>query len=296
MTTPPQDLVGQLVDVLREREALDNQRWGMKRLHPSDLGAAIPGSGCLRQIWLRTRGAESRPKTVGELLMLENANAIHERVEEAAAVGLNLPGELEIEVEVEFYGVTGRADIVCTDNYTKRRTVVDIKTVRSGAFQWLDAPKPSHVLQVQHYMAGIGAQDGYLIYIDREGSNTPRQFRVQRDDEAVIGAIRTCSEAIAATEAPPILDMEVKLKDMAKVVRINAQRPWQCNYCHFRGVSCEGAGPEIVQIGEINKATKRLILTEPPTGYEKLAEAAGIEWMRRQPGAQDQLTGEFRED
>jgi hypothetical protein len=227
--------------------------WDESRLHASDLGATLDGEGCLRQVWLRLHGAEGKKDGPGKELMFEHAHRIHEMMVEVLE---HLGEEWEVsKVESPIDGLfaqeqaDGRLDVLLTHRPSGVRLVYDTKTVRGAAFRWMSEveeigfpwvhAKPGHQLQVQAYARAEQADGGLIVYVDREGQNWLRLALVPRDDEAVEVAAAALQEAALAEEAPPVLAMKEKLVRGKRALKM----PWQCEWCQYLDISCDGAKP-----------------------------------------------------
>lgn len=242
------DLVACLETAMLTKFAADDRR---EELHISDLGHALPGEGCLRQLWLRLRGAERRDPSIGEMFMWDQGHALQRRCDDY--LGPELVGSgwalesWEREIRFSFTGGPiwrGRIDRMLKHRESGTEYVLDYKTSRGRAFAHLDAegPKPSHVIQVQGYVRAMGTVGGMLLYADREGQNGFRQFPVPRDDRAVQSAAQAIQEAVVLSEpGPGILEPVVKPNKCQKWTSLKVSEPWQCSYCPYRDVACPGA-------------------------------------------------------
>jgi len=238
-------------------EGLRNQKddWGDDRLHISDLSVYLEDGKCPRELWLRLNGYEKRELTAGQMLMFDHGHRIHERIVEILTKPLEEREWVisKIEKPVEVLGIRGRADMVIKHE-EGMEVVVDFKTLRGRAFQYLEQPKESHVLQVQAYMMGEGASKGVVFYLDREGQNAARQFVVDRDDETVSEAIKYAKSIQQMENLPDELNPKVEIKKNKGPDSVYLKLPWQCDYCQYRDVSCEGALPkEYRELGVVGK-------------------------------------------
>ncbi len=220
--------------------------WDNTVLHVSDLSVALgPEGTCPRSLWLRLKGAKKLPPTAGKLLMFDHGHRIHERVVEILEKGLPEKWQITgVEEPVRIEGITGTLDFMVWDQETDTLVIVDFKTQRGRAFGYLNGPKPSHVLQVQSYMAAEDVDHGLLFYLDREGQNASVQFEVERDDQKVGWAIEEAKRIQAAKEAPPLLSAYLDITENKGPDSVKLKEPWQCSYCDYRHVSCEGALPK----------------------------------------------------
>lgn len=272
------DLVGALERGLDAKE--DN--WGTDKLHVSDLAVAIPGPDgkCEQQLALRLAGAKAAEPTPGKKLMFDHGQEIHSRVTSIIEAGLGpqvtIDGiEVSVTGDLESCGiedVSGTLDLLLCDHERAETVVVDYKTVRGRAFGYMKGPKPANVLQIQTYMLAVEADYGVLLYIDREGQNFARQYKVERDDEAVRAAAAHAQAIQSGTRKPhrqlPVLNWN---KEGGGTVK--AKMPWQCGYCEYYAVSCSGAlygEPEGV-VGTLDIPGRTLVHKEGLP--EELAEA-----------------------
>jgi len=243
-------------------------------LHVSDLSVALEDGKCPRQLWLRLGEAKEKPPTAGILLMWENGAGMHERLVEVIGKGLP-PGWYihSIESNVVLPGpVFGRYDIILEgpDNIL---ITVDFKTLRGRAFGYLTEAKPAHALQVQSYMLPTNATGGLVFYADREGQNSAKQFFVTRDDEAVKSAIARALEIQAMNEPPEILLPKLIIGKNKGPDSVKLTMPWQCSYCSFLDVSCEGAlKKNLRNLGIIGYIPGEQADFEPKKGFGKLKD------------------------
>jgi CRISPR/Cas system-associated exonuclease Cas4 (RecB family) len=210
--------------------------WQSDKLHISDLGVVC--DGCPRQLWLRLHGAERRPLRLGELLMFDAGQRIHDRMVKALEQGGMQVVDSEKPTSLE--GLTGRYDVKIIDG--GKTIIADFKTTRGAAFQYLIEPKSSHIAQVLGYVTAENADGAAIIYIDREGQNGVRVFEIARNDAEVYANIAKLKE-IAAGEIPPILSPILKKEERKQFTTIYVKQPWNCDYCRYQDVSCDGALP-----------------------------------------------------
>ncbi len=213
---------------------LKTTEWQNDRMHISDLGTVI--DGCPRQLWLRLRGAEKRPNKLGEEMMFDAGQRLHDRM--VAALTLGGLDVVDSERETSFMGLTGRYDIKIRDG--KDIVIADFKTTRGAAFKYLVEPKPSHVAQVRGYLAAEDAARGMIIYVDREGQNGVRVFDIERDDAEIVEMVNKL-QAIAKGDKPPVLQPVTKVEERKTFSTVYVKMPWNCDYCRYIDISCEGA-------------------------------------------------------
>ena len=240
--------------------------WDDTLIHVSDLGYTIPvdeGGKCPLQFWLRLRGAKKRPLHRGELWMFRNASEMH--IDASLMLGDGLPklapGWRVVRVEHALYadpapdlGLSpdepidvekGQEDVEL-EGPASECVVVDWKTRRGGAFQYLDIEGVSarDRLQVQTYVRKRNGHAGVICYLDREGQNFGREFPIERNDAAVEAAARRIHEIADSPTPPPKLEPFLKRTENKGPDSLYLKEPWPCSRCQYLGVSCDGALPE----------------------------------------------------
>jgi hypothetical protein len=224
------DLVGALESALRDANAVED--WDPLRLHISDTGYSAQGGQCKRQLYLRLQGAASRPPSTGMMWLWDRGQGAEARVLELLRERLSDEWEIHTQVEVEYDGIKGTLDFLLIHKETGFVVIIDCKTARGNAFSRLEQePKESHVLQVSTYA------------VDREGQNGFIQWEVVPDKAAVDQAIGEVREVSALGYEPAILRPNLNLRENKGPDSVTIKEPWQCSYCDFRGVSCDGAIP-----------------------------------------------------
>lgn len=249
----------------------EDDTWDKSKVHVSDLGYALDGERCARELYLRLRGSPARPLTDGELLMFDRSHSLHARLTEliapnlpagwtvafvehalvvddaARSLGL-VPDPVEAgQLDVELHGPNGE------------RIILDYKTMRGRAFQFLEhrGPYETHKLQVRTYALARDADMGALLYADREGQNFCRQFAVQRDDDQVRSAAAKVKAIAESPIAPPVLTPILERRENKGPDSLSLKEPWQCARCRYRDVSCPGAlPPELRGLGIVAKISK----------------------------------------
>ena len=231
--------------------ALKKKEKKLNGIGASELGIAEGHSSCPRAYWERARGAKMRDKPDGVRLMLENGHGLHERIATWLYSGLKGSGWFVLETEMDLSGqvevtlgaplwvwLRCHADIVLTqENDPGGFAIVDVKTVRGNAFGHLKEARPSHVLQVQAYMMMKDAQEGALLYVDREGQNFCRQFNVERDDDAVKRALTNLLR-LRITKAPAEIPHRIEVRRNKGPDSITLKEPWQMGYCDLAECVC----------------------------------------------------------
>ena len=260
-----------LIDVIDKGLRNQKDNWEENKIHISDLAVSLKDNKCPRQLWLRLKGAEKQQLTLGQMLMFDHGNRIHERLVDL--IKHNLPNSWEVagvEQKVELDGITGRYDLKLTG---PKEIIVDFKTLRGRAFQYMEGPKEAHVLQVQSYMMATNIDNGLILYVDREGQNQAVQFEVERNDEAVKNAIEF-TKSIANSNVPPkILKPKLNIKKNKGPDSVYLNQPWQCDYCEYQDVSCPGAlKPEYRNLGIVAKLADSLKMTKGNEALEEIVK------------------------
>jgi len=240
------DLTGALSVALSS----EKDSWEEGLLHVSDLAAGLESQQdrmCRKGLWLRLRGENRKETSLWQRMMWDHGSRIEERVNDLIKGHLGdwvLLDQTPEERRVVLPGnIIGTYDAMLESNRTGKRVILDNKTVRGRAFNFLETAKASHVMQVRGYLMGTDLQDGMLWYIDREGQNHPKTFHVERNDDSVEMA-RDIILQIAVIPEPP-LPMRPKfgIKYGANKTSITADLPWQCDWCDYLDISCKGALP-----------------------------------------------------
>jgi hypothetical protein len=269
------------IEAALRKHAEKDESWDTTLLHASDLSASSVIADerdrkCARSLKLRLLGTDETPPTPGDLLMFDQGHALHVRLAALLEEGFKLTGQgwhvafVEYRVTEDLPGeITGTLDLMLYGP-NGERVVVDWKTKRGRAFQFLDAAKDSNVLQVQSYMMAEKADAGIIVYVDREGTNFCLDFSVMRDDERVVQAQLDIEAIKASPEVPPILTPDYKLKEQVKSTAVLVAQPWQCDWCRFKGGACPGAVKDD-DAGKVAGHVSERVFT-PREGFEAYAE------------------------
>ncbi|MCK9479876.1 MAG: PD-(D/E)XK nuclease family protein [Firmicutes bacterium] len=224
------------------------------KFYITDIGKAC--DGCMRCLYLDFQHAPKADLGVGKLLMFEHGNRIHDTINEfllQSELFKNVIAEQRCELNIDGHVFSGRYD--CKAEVEGKEVIIDYKTVRGAAFQHLDEPKESHAAQVMAYLMALNLYEGHVVYIDREGQNGFRIFGIGRDDEYVISLARKCIKA-KETQAN-ILKPIYKKEELKTKINYYVSCPWQCSYCDYYGISCDGAMPKELDIGKAWAAEKK---------------------------------------
>jgi hypothetical protein len=246
----------EIVDIKEEMMA-DLHQWLKSRASDKDnsdyYSNGIHCSGlesCERKVVYNYFGLPKKDKTLAELLMFEIANMVHDLMGRWAkeSEAFELIGEETVITEGLPEGVSGKSDLLIRHKDSNKTVLVDTKTAREGAFKnmaWLI--KPEHELQVNTYRMGYEnlkqtIDEMILTYFDRGGSNSPVYVKLNKiDDTYILGRIDTYKKAIKEYGEnkiePPKKPLEFKISETGL---LQAKKSWECDYCDFCGVSCDG--------------------------------------------------------
>ena len=220
--------------IIKREEKQEEPR---KFFYISDLGM------CERQIIYRFTDFPKKPKNPNELEKMHMGNVRHKIIYDT----WDISGELDtIATELSLNRWLpdmwhGRLDRLLDD--FPKIAVADIKTTHPKNFSY-ELLKPQHEHQLKGYILGIiemlnlkDIPDGYLLYADNGGSNTPQQKYFQYKEKDFDGTKRLMEAYEINLELfrkegilPPFIEM-VRKKSGLSV-------PWNCDYCDYEGVTC----------------------------------------------------------
>jgi len=244
----------------RERNVLDYHQWCMDNIpdiqrdfddsviHASDapVGLTNENQKCDRAFWYRLNDYERQDPTLGEKIMYDHGLRIQVRF--SYLIRLGLPKSYSIAEIMMQIDNSAESDLVLEDP-DGEYIVVEVKTLRGRAFKFLEEPRERHVLQCQSYMQKLDTQQGCVLYLDREGQNTPVQFTIDRNDDKVNSCIDHAKHVAKQEDMPDKLSFaDVKIKENKTVDNaVYVDMPWQCEYCKYRHIQCEGVVPREIQ-------------------------------------------------
>jgi hypothetical protein len=238
----PEELAGLLADHMKAQRK-DWKRGG--KLYISDLG----WEGCPLSLWRKLKDYPQKEKTPGELLMFQQGENLEEQVANMLADVLAehtdwelVDRQTSVEIEVDGETVTGKLDILMRNTKTGELLVLEVKSKRGRAFQYLDQPKDPNIKQTRAYQAGTGATRGLLVYVDREGQNFLRIFTVKPDGDDVKQAVQ---DLVALREGPePGKVGPTATRNKNKGADSFAlDVPWQVGWCNDLECPCKKAMP-----------------------------------------------------
>ena len=239
------DMSDDLYAFLKSRsDAKNNSDYFSGGIHCSSLDS------CVRQVVMKYFKFPKKDLTIAELLMFEIANFCHRLMADWARQSdkFSMIGE-EYDLSKGLpENVSGRCDIVIKHNDTDTVILADTKTAMPAAFkkysQYL--VKRSHELQGNIYKYGL-KNLGTLIdlviftYFDRGGTNAPVYAVMPNTlDEIIEDTIDVYREAVKEYEVNKKLPDKEPLIFETKGNDVCVKKSWQCDYCKFCDVSCNG--------------------------------------------------------
>jgi len=245
--------------LLSDQIKKENKQYSSGNLYISDLGrsSCIPASDrkCQRQLWHRLNGADSNPLKAGQLLMFQQGSSLEEQIVEL--LKKSLPYYFKVvatQMDVSLGSpLNGRLDILVADMNSGEMEVIDVKTVRGGAFRYRDEIKETDKFQVAGYIYALRKMmfaditKGCILQVDREGQNFTRHYHfdfhheLQQEIESTITELGWIAESDDPPEYHPI---KITVNENKGDDSIKAELPWQCNYCQYRNISCQTAIPK----------------------------------------------------
>jgi len=243
--------------------------WDETRVHLSDYRYSLSPDegGCKRQLFHRLRQDNASDPTLWMRMMWDQGFALQIRFSWLLCQGLPEPWDLEaVEMDVS-RGLPGD-DIGSCDlvlSAPGHLLGIEMKTQRGRAFRYLDEPKPSHVIQSEGEAYALQQMhperevSHRLVYLDREGQNTPLVFPTATGPEAekrVLEASHYANRVLDSLdgEAPDPLSPHIAVRENKGPNSIYLEQPWMCEYCDYYQESCEGAlEPELTGHGIVAK-------------------------------------------
>jgi len=182
---------------------------------------------CARSIFFKFKNAPRKEMEANILRLFDHGNHIHQLIMKpllstrdihVVASEVNIPPQ-EL--------VSGRADAIVSDG--KELYVLDIKSMNSMGFRYLDKAKEENINQIQLYLHYFKIPKGILLYVNKDDQQL-KEFIVNYNQ----------------VQAQSLLDELANLKKQIDSDIIPPRFPgypdnWQCKYCQFR---------EICNIGE----------------------------------------------
>lgn len=229
------DLTAALLDdfyayMLDCNDAKDDDGYYSTGIHCSQLGM------CKRKVVMDYFKFDKKQYGLTTLLMFEGGNHFHGMVQ--TWIGNSKRFKLLHENFIVTPGlpkpITGKLDVVFQDTITNLIILADVKTAMPNQFkQYMDTlPKENHQIQLTAYASGltklgIGYDKLAIMYFDRAGSNKPLIYFIEPYLNIRV-LFNEYINAVSDYENNKILPDRLKGKT------------WECDYCDFKDVSCEG--------------------------------------------------------
>jgi len=177
---------------------------------------------CPRQVFFSFKKCPSKETEPNFLRLFDHGDHMHQLITKTL---LNIKNIKVVATEVNIPSsdlVSGRADaIVEKDNVLY---VLDIKSINSKAFDYLESAKEDNVLQVQLYLHYFGIEKGILLYVNKDNLKL-KEYIIDYDKkvaESLIKDFEKLRKQIDSDEMPP------RIKGYPLF--------WQCKYCKFKSV------------------------------------------------------------
>jgi Holliday junction resolvase-like predicted endonuclease len=232
----------ELTNLLADHYRKDRQDWKRGgKLYISDIGFW----GCKLGKWRQLKDYPQNEAKPGELLMWRQGDRLEEEVADALADALVSFGGWELvdrQTSAEYDEIPGRLDILLRNTFTKELVVVEVKSKRGQAFQYLDEPKHPNVCQTLAYMRSVGASRGLLIYVDREGQNFIRIFEVLDDGTVDLDQEIADLRALRDSDTPPsCMKAVLKRRRNKGPDSLYLSMPTEVKWCSDRECPCKKA-------------------------------------------------------
>ena len=209
-------LVDKIIDGMRGIE--ETKPGGGPSFFPSEAGDG------LRKIYFRRTEEPYTEKSDPRFsVILEFGNVIHGMIENMYKTsGLYLGHEVRIYDKES--KVSGRIDIVIKED--EQMVPVEIKSISTRGWSYIKkAPKPEHVAQVTIYMKELGADHGYIHYMDKNDCSQ-MVWRVEYDQEEyerIVYRFKKVEKFVEDGELPPKCD------------GCKSPTGYPAEYCRWRG-------------------------------------------------------------
>jgi hypothetical protein len=231
-----QDLLDDFYNyMIDNNNAKDEEGYYSSGIHCSQLGM------CKRKIVMDYFKFERKQYGLPTLLQFEGGNHFHEIVQTwiRNSKRFKLLHENFIVTPGLPKPITGKLDVVFQDTVTNLIILADVKTAMPLMFKQFihTLPKENHIIQVTSYGEGLtklGIHYDLLavMYFDRAGSNKPLIYIVEPYPD-IKELFKDYILAVMLYEHEKILPP--RLDDV-----LDKSQSWECGYCDFLNISCEG--------------------------------------------------------
>jgi CRISPR/Cas system-associated exonuclease Cas4 (RecB family) len=171
---------------------------------------------CARQIYFYFKKYPKKEKDARVLRIMDHGDYTHMRIMSVLfALGLVKAAEIDIPSQEI---VTGRADAIV--NIEGKPNVVEIKSISSYGFQYLEKPRREHLCQIQLYMHYFKIEQGILIYENKDNQDL-KEFIVNYDEKIAKSLLEEFEILKHMIENNIIPQIPLGLED------------WECRYCDY---------------------------------------------------------------
>lgn len=199
-------------------------------LHCSGIGS------CKRKEVMSYFNFDKKPHNLQTMLTFMRGNFYHELIYQwLEQSSLFLINEKELDVSNLLpKPFRGKFDVCFIHRPTNKFILADIKTANSNQFKVYSKtlPKDNHKMQLSAYASVFKAWDYLLMMYFSSGSDKPRLFVIDymKDINDIMNKyIEAVNKYKDTKELPPVLDKMFAEKEI-----------WQCSYCDYKDISCEG--------------------------------------------------------
>jgi len=186
---------------------------------------------CPRALFFKFKNAPKKEMEANILRLFDHGDYIHKLIMKS------LLGSREIYVVASEINIppqeiiSGRADAIISDG--KELYVLDIKSINSTSFKYLNEPKKENVNQIQIYLHYFKIPKGILLYVNKDNQEL-KEFIVKYDRSlslSLLNELRNIKTSIDNNIVPS---------------RISGYpNDWQCRYCPFIEVCAAGESGEM---------------------------------------------------
>lgn len=211
-----------------------------KKLYASDMGS----EACKLELWRKLRGYPQQAQTPGTTLMFQQGENLEEQVADIIAEALEATGVwtlVDRQTSVEYRGITGKLDILIRHRISGMLIVIEVKSKRGNAFQYLTEPKTNNLYQTLFYVEATSADAGILVYVDREGSNFMKPFDVLPNKKALDKVIDEALLILEDETEPDCLTARVTRNQNKGPDSLSIVYPWQVTWCRDKECPCKRA-------------------------------------------------------
>lgn len=197
----------------------ENKPKTIGRYYPSEIGS------CLRKVWYSY--LQPRPTEMDLIKVFEVGNILHDFIAEVMRSEKNphiqlISSEYPFKLEMQGFTISGRIDDLLLVKESNKTFLVEVKSTASLAYT--DAPKMSHMMQLQLYMHVLKYHDGFVLYIEKNTLKC-KAFEVKYDERIAAEALNRFMKLhkfLTEKELPP------------PEARLKSEMSWMCRNCEWR--------------------------------------------------------------